>query len=98
MRLKLPLNNRDPVSLSSCCRWYTGTLDVPDMRGEEAGVFLYPFAIIIGCSLQAVAPWLPDIQMKSARAASESSQRNTYTLLSKRRISFLGSFSLRKLK
>ena len=98
MRLKLPLNNRDPVSLSSCCRWYTGTLDVPDMRGEEAGVFLYPFAIIIGCSLQAVAPWLPDIQMKSARAASESSQRNTYTFLSKRRISFLGSFSLRKLK
>lgn len=72
IRLKLPLDNRDPVSLSSCCRWYTGTLDVPDMRGEEAGVFLYTFEIIIGCSLRAVAPCLPDIQMKSAWGAREA--------------------------
>ena len=47
IRLKLPLDNRDPVSLSSCCRWYTGTLDVPDMRGEEAGVFIHWFPSLI---------------------------------------------------
>ena len=47
IRLKLPLDNRDPVSLSSCCRWYTGTLDVPDMRGEEAGVFLHQQFVIV---------------------------------------------------
>ena len=95
MRLKLPLDNWDPISLSSCCRWYTGTLDVPDMGGEEAGVFLYPFAIIIGCSLWAVAPCLPDAQIKSVQAASESPRWNIYSFVQEEDF-FLRFLSVRK--